>query len=47
MIKHGVLAKYKEFLPVTPDTSLFSLGDVDTPLGRSEHLEGESVIGEL
>ncbi len=47
MIKHGVLARYKEFLPVTPDTPLFSLGEGDTPLVRCERLEREIGCGEL
>jgi threonine synthase len=47
MIKHGVLTKYREFLPVTPDTPLFSLGEGDTPLVRCEQLEREIGCGEL
>ena len=47
MIKRGVLARYKEFLPVTADTPLFSLGEGDTPLVRCEELERETGCGEL
>jgi len=39
MMKTGVLAKYKDFLPVTPETPLFSLGEGDTPLVRCGELE--------
>ncbi|GAJ09215.1 unnamed protein product, partial [marine sediment metagenome] len=31
-MKNGVLIKYKDFLPITPHTPLFSLGEGDTPL---------------
>jgi threonine synthase len=47
MIKPGVLAKYKDFLPVTPDTPMFSLGEGDTPLVRCRGLEREVGCGEL
>jgi len=47
MIKRGVLVRYKEFLPVTADTPLFSLGEGDTPLVRCEELERETGCGEL
>jgi len=46
-MKHGVLAKYKDFLPVTPKTPLFSLGEGDTPLIRCRQLEKETGCGEL
>jgi len=46
-MKHGVLAKYKDFLPVTPKTPLFSLGEGDTPLIRCRQLERETGCGEL
>ena len=38
-MKSGVLAKYKDFLPITPKTPLFSLGEGDTPLVRCDKLE--------
>ncbi|MBA7519936.1 Threonine synthase [subsurface metagenome] len=47
MMKSGVLAKYKHFLPVTANTPLFSLGEGDTPLVRCRELEGEIGCGEL
>jgi threonine synthase len=46
-MKTGVLASYKEFLPVTPKTPLFSLGEGDTPLVRCKELEKETGCGEL
>ncbi|MBI2852100.1 MAG: threonine synthase [Chloroflexi bacterium] len=46
-MKTGVLSKYREFLPVTPDTPLFTLGEGDTPLVRSSQLEAEIGCGEL
>ena len=46
-MKPGVLARYKDFLPVTPKTPLFSLGEGDTPLVRCRQLEGETGCGEL
>jgi len=47
MIKRGVLARYKDFLPITDKTPLFSLGEGDTPLVRCEELERETGCGEL
>ena len=47
MIKPGVLFKYKDFLPITPGTPLFSLGEGDTPLVRCRELEKEIGCGEL
>jgi threonine synthase len=46
-MKQGVLARYKELLPVTPETPLFSLGEGDTPLVRCPALEREVGCGEL
>ncbi len=46
-MKTGVLVKYKDFLPVTPKTPLFSLGEGDTPLVRCGTLEKETGCGEL
>jgi len=46
-MKTGVLAKYKDFLPVTSKTPLFSLGEGDTPLVRCGNLEKETGCGEL
>jgi len=46
-MKAGVLANYKEFLPVTAATPLISLGEGDTPLVRCKGLEKETGCGEL
>ena len=46
-MKQGVLARYKDFLPVTPRTPLFSLGEGDTPLVRCSALEKEVGCAEL
>jgi len=47
MMKSSILVRYKDFLPVTPDTPLFSLGEADTPLVRCPTLEKEIGCGEL
>ncbi len=47
MVKSGVLVHYKDFLPITPETPLFSLGEGDTPLVRCSGLEKEVGCGEL
>jgi threonine synthase len=46
-MKSGVLARYKELLPVTSSTPLFTLGEGDTPLVRCHQLEEEIGCGEL
>jgi threonine synthase len=46
-MKPGVLYRYKEYLPITPKTPLFSLGEGDTPLVRCQQLEKELNISEL
>ena len=46
-MKTGVLAKYKDFLPITPHTPLFSLGEGETPLVRCDGLAKEVGCGEL
>ncbi len=46
-MKTGVLVKYKDFLPVTPETPLFSLGEGDTPLVRCGQLAEKTGCGEL
>ena len=46
-MKTGVLAKYGERLPLTPNTPIFSLGEGDTPLIRSPRLAAEVGCGEL
>jgi len=47
MIKSGVLVRYKDFLPITANTPLFSLGEGDTPLVRARQLEAEIGCGQL
>jgi threonine synthase len=47
MLKTGVLTKYKSFLPITPNTPLFSLGEGDTPLVKCDRLAKEIGCGEL
>lgn len=47
MMKPGVLNRYKDLLPVTPKTPLFSMGEGDTPLVRCGRLEKEIGCGEL
>ncbi len=47
IMKSGVLVKYKDFLPITPNTPMFSLGEGDTPLVRCSELEKEIGCGEL
>ncbi len=46
-MKPRVLERYKDLLPVTDKTPIFSLGEGDTPLVRSKHLEKEIGCGEL
>ncbi|MBA7647329.1 Threonine synthase [subsurface metagenome] len=46
-MKPGVLYRYKDFLPITPKTPLFALGEGDTPLVRCQQLEKELAIAEL
>ena len=46
-MKPGVLYRYKDYLPITPKTPLFTLGEGDTPLVRCQKLEEELAIGEL
>ncbi len=46
-MKQGVLARYHEFLPLTTQTPIITLGEGDTPLVRSRRLEGEVGCGEL
>ena len=46
-MKTGVLFKYKDYLPLTPATPMFSLGEGDTPLVRCDRLEKETGCREL
>ena len=43
----GVLFRWSKYLPLTPGTPRFSLGEGDTPLVRSESLAGECGLDEL
>ena len=43
----GVLLHYKEHLPVTPQTPMITMGEGETPLVRSSHLEKEIGCGAL
>ena len=47
MVKTGVLYKYKDLLPITPKTPLFSLGEGDTPLVKCDQLAKEIGCGEF
>src|SRR5688572_13377323 len=47
MRKDGVLRRYGRYLPLTPKTPLVTLGEGDTPLVRSSHLEREFGVGAL
>src|SRR5512136_3301168 len=46
-MQSGVLVRYKDLLPITPKTPLFSLGEGSTPLVRVPALERELGCGEL
>jgi len=46
-MKPGVLFKYKDYLPVTDKTPLFTLGEGETPLVRCQALEKELSVGQL
>ena len=47
MGEKGILARYREFLPLTPQTPMITLGEGDTPLIRSRQIEKEIGCGEL
>ncbi|MBA7677258.1 Threonine synthase [subsurface metagenome] len=46
-MKDGVLVNYRDFLPVTPTTPSFSLGEGDTPLVKCDKLVEETGCGQL
>jgi len=46
-LKPSILTKYSEFLPVTADTPIYTLGEADTPLVRSHNLEKKLGCGAL
>jgi threonine synthase len=47
MAKSGVLFRYKDYLPITAKTPMFSIGEGDTPLVRSKNLYKEIGCAEL
>jgi len=47
MMKTGVLVRYRDYLPITPSTPLFTIGEGDTPLVRCGKLEKELGCGEI
>ena len=47
MARQGVLARYRDQLPITPATPIITLGEGETPLVRSERLESQLGVGEL
>ncbi|MBI2859872.1 MAG: pyridoxal-phosphate dependent enzyme, partial [Chloroflexi bacterium] len=46
-MKQGVLARYKDRLPITPKTLMFTIGEGDTPLVKSDALAREVGCAEL
>lgn len=46
-MRHGLLTRYRDLLPITPATPIITLGEGDTPLVRSVYLEKELGCGEL
>jgi len=46
-VKKGVLAQYKDYLPVTPATPMLTIGEGDTPLVRSDRLAARVGCAEL
>jgi threonine synthase len=46
-MKKGVLERYKDYLPVTNATPIFTLGEGDTPLVRSNRIVEDVGCGEL
>jgi len=46
-MKAGVISRYKKYLPVTPKTPLFTLGEGDTPLVKSNNLVKDIGCAEL
>jgi threonine synthase len=43
----GVLQRHKDYLPITPETPMISLGEGETPLVKSVNLARELGVGEL
>ncbi len=47
MTRSGVLFRYKELLPVTSQTPMFTMGEGDTPLVKCDALAGQIGCAEL
>lgn len=47
MNREGLLARYKQHLPITTDTPIFTLGEGNTPLVRAQRLENTIGCAEL
>jgi threonine synthase len=47
MIESGVLARYRDFLPLTAETPIITIGEGDTPLVRSQRIEKTVGCAEL
>ncbi|MFC2008679.1 threonine synthase [Chloroflexota bacterium] len=47
MARQGVLARYRDQLPITAATPIITLGEGETPLVRSGRLESQLGVGEL
>ena len=46
-MKKGVLERYKEYLPISDSTPIFTLGEGDTPLVKSRNIAKEVGCDEL
>ncbi len=46
-LPYGVLSRYAEYLPITENTPIISIGEGSTPLVRAFRLEKEAGVGEL
>ena len=46
-MKHGVLEQYRGYLPITPKTPIFSIGEGDTPLVKCDALASQVGCKEL
>jgi threonine synthase len=46
-MKSGVLARYRDFLPLTAETPIITIGEGDTPLVRSQRIEKTVGCAEL
>ncbi|MFH1652413.1 MAG: threonine synthase [Chloroflexota bacterium] len=46
-MKESILQRYREYLPLTPNTPIFTIGEADTPLVKSEALARQVGCGAL